>query len=242
MNIDEAQLDMRSYPGEVHAHQHDHYHQLVLPCEGALEMQVGSREGRVGHGYLAVVAAGESHAFAARGDNRFLVADLPLANSDVWQALPPFLPLSQPLRQYIGFLQSWLASGHTASVPGSDQVLSELLMAGVESPVVDRRIESVREWMSQHFAEAVSLPQLAALACLSVRQFSARFRQATGQSPQQYLISLRLEKAQALLQQTDMSLQQISDAVGYTSLSAFSHRFRQRFDVSPGYYRRNEQA
>lgn len=241
MNIEEAQLELRSYPGEVHAHQHDHYHQLVLPCEGMLEMQVGQSEGRVGPGCLAVVAAGETHAFAAQGHNRFLVADLPWMAADVWTQLPAFVPVSQPLRQYIGFLQSWLSSGHSTAVPGCGQVLAELLIEPRQQTLTDSRIEHVRDWMEQHFAEPVTLAQLAALACLSVRQFSARFRQATGQSPQQYLIQLRLKRAQALLQQTNMSLQQVSDAVGYASVSAFSHRFREQLGISPGYYRRNEQ-
>lgn len=48
MNIADTQLELRSYPGEIRTHQHDQYHQLVLPCEGVLEMQVGSREGLVG--------------------------------------------------------------------------------------------------------------------------------------------------------------------------------------------------
>ncbi len=239
MNIQEAQLELRSYPGEVNAHQHDHYHQLVLPCEGTLEMQVGHREGRVGPSCLAVVPAGETHAFAAQGDNRFLVADLPLMMADAWAQLPAFVPLSQPLRQYIGFLQSWLGAGHTAAVPGCDRVLAELLITPKTQTLTDSRIEHVRDWMSQHFAEPLTLLQLASLSCLSVRQFSARFRQATGQSPQQYLIQLRMQRAQALLQQTDMSLQQVSDAVGYASVSAFSHRFREQLGISPGYYRRN---
>lgn len=156
-----------------------------------------------------------------------------------WSALPAFVSVSAPLRAYMGFLASWLASGHTSAVPGCGQVLAELLAVPDAAGSSDRRIERVRDWMEVHYAEPVTLAQLAALACLSVRQFSERFRQACGQSPQQYLRGVRLQRAQALLQQTDLSLQQVSDAVGYTSLSAFSQRFREHWGVSPGHYRRN---
>src|ERR1700679_3253730 len=68
-------LDLRSYPDEVRAHDHPH-HQVILALEGALDMEIGTRSGRVDSGRGALVPAGTMHAFAGIGRNRFVTLDI----------------------------------------------------------------------------------------------------------------------------------------------------------------------
>ena len=66
-------LDLRSYPGESHAHDHP-YHQVILALEGGLDMEIGGRSGRVDAARGALVPAGTLHAFAGVGRNQFVAA------------------------------------------------------------------------------------------------------------------------------------------------------------------------
>src|SRR3954465_12626966 len=68
-------LDLRSYPGEAHAHDHP-YHQVILALEGGLDMEIGGRAGRVDSARGALVPAGTLHAFAGVGRNRFVPLDI----------------------------------------------------------------------------------------------------------------------------------------------------------------------
>src|SRR3954451_12621194 len=68
-------VNLRSYPGESHAHEHP-YHQVILALEGGLDMEIGGRPGRVDSARGALVPAGTLHAFAGIGRNRFVTLDI----------------------------------------------------------------------------------------------------------------------------------------------------------------------
>ncbi len=82
-----------------------------------------------------------------------------------------------------------------------------------------------------------SLNSLAAGVGLSTRSLVRRFRDATGQSPSQYLRNLRLREAKALLLQSDLSVADIGWRCGYGSPSRFAQAFRAATDLSPREYR-----
>src|ERR1700742_4227222 len=73
-------LDLRSYPGESHEHDHP-YHQVILALEGGLDMEIGGRSGRVDAGRGALVPAGMMHVFAGIGRNRFVTLDIGTASA-----------------------------------------------------------------------------------------------------------------------------------------------------------------
>ena len=70
----------------------------------------------------------------------------------------------------------------------------------------DEAIALVQSYLGKHFASPLRLPQLAEQAGLSERSLTRRFKQATGQSPLDYLNTLRLRTARELLQQSNLSL------------------------------------
>ncbi|WP_293760578.1 AraC family transcriptional regulator [uncultured Aquitalea sp.] len=230
-------LSLRSYPGECHSHQHDH-HQLVLPVRGCLELEVDGRGGRVDAGSLAVIEAGASHGFAASGDNRFLVADVPLSMSGAWLAAAPFRPLSPPLQSYLVFLRDM--AGQTATPACQLSMLAlllQLLPGGDAAP--DPRLRRACAWLEARLAEDCKLADLARDVHLSPRQLSELFRRQLGVSPGQYLQNLRMDKARRLLESTRLPVQQVAEACGYGSLAAFSDRFARHTGQSPTHYRRH---
>ncbi len=81
---------------------------------------------------------------------------------------------------------------------------------------------------------------LAEQAGLSRSAFSAKFTEAVGQPPLQYLIECRMRRARALLRDTKLGLKVVAQKVGYANESAFSNSFRRLAGVSPGEYRKSK--
>ena len=73
---------------------------------------------------------------------------------------------------------------------------------------------------------------------LSRRSFDRRFRAATGYSPREYLHSLRVEEAKQMLEASQLSSEEISEAVGYADPRAFQRLFRKLTGLTPSSYRK----
>lgn len=82
-----------------------------------------------------------------------------------------------------------------------------------------------------------SLGRLSSEADMSVSHFSRMFRKATGRSPSQYFIHMRMEVARQLLLESDLSIISIALNVGYASPSYFAQLFRRHTGVTPREYR-----
>ncbi len=233
-------LDLRSYSGETRAHHHD-YHQLVLPVEGRLAMQIGEQAGDVSNAELALISAGKDHQFAGSEKNCFVVADVPPSLAPELEKLPAFIKLDRALAQYVSFLHQQLSRPDSAASSERQMLLLliELLKERFGQRLrIDRRIELLREFIDNHFQQALSQARLAAIVNLSPRQMNEVFRRELGMTPQQYLVEKRMQHAWQLLADGELQVQQIAELSGYASLASFSDRFRRHFGVSPRHFRR----
>ena len=87
------------------------------------------------------------------------------------------------------------------------------------------------------YAEPLTVADMARAARLSPAHFSREFRAAFGESPHQYLLTRRLERAAALLRHTDHSVADICMAVGLRSVGSFTTSFGRAYGLSPTAYR-----
>ena len=99
------------------------------------------------------------------------------------------------------------------------------------------KLRRVIEAMDAQLGDDFSLAQLARTAELSEYHFSRMFKRATGLSPSQYFIGLRMARARRLLIETQRSVIDIGLEVGYSSPSHFSQVFRREVGVTPSAYR-----
>ena len=90
------------------------------------------------------------------------------------------------------------------------------------------------------FTSKVDIPYLAGLENLSNSRYVAIFKNQTGKSPNEYIIDLRLQLAKSLLENTNMSIKQISERVGYNDQYFFSRLFKKHLGVSPQNYRKDK--
>jgi AraC family transcriptional regulator len=103
--------------------------------------------------------------------------------------------------------------------------------------LVDRRIRRAVELMHTHLDCELPLEEIAAAAYLSPFHFARLFKKLTGASPHAYLAHLRQTRAQTLLAETDLSVTDISQRVGYGSSSHFTKAFRQATGFTPRGFR-----
>ncbi|HEX8544044.1 MAG TPA: AraC family transcriptional regulator [Pseudomonas sp.] len=100
------------------------------------------------------------------------------------------------------------------------------------------KLHRVIDRMEQGLATEFSLAALAAEAGMSAFYFSRLFRRATGQSPSQYFIQMRMAVARRLLLQSTLSVIEVALEVGYGSPSHFAHVFKRHTGITPREYRR----
>jgi len=94
-----------------------------------------------------------------------------------------------------------------------------------------------RDYLQARLAENVSLHELAAVANLSPFHFARMFKQSTGLPPHAYLRRLRAERACALLRDTQLSVAEVANAVGYETPQAFARMFRGEIGTTPSVWR-----
>lgn len=100
-----------------------------------------------------------------------------------------------------------------------------------------RHLLRAKDLIDARYAEPLDVPALARAAKLSPAHFSREFRRAFGETPHQYLLTRRLERAAALLRSTDRSVTNICFTVGLRSVGSFTTSFRRAFGMTPTAYR-----
>jgi AraC-like DNA-binding protein len=100
-----------------------------------------------------------------------------------------------------------------------------------------RHLVRAKDLADAHYAEPLTVADLAGAARLSPAHFSREFRRAFGESPHQYLLTRRLERSAALLRSTDWSVADICCAVGLASVGSFTTSFGRMFGMTPLAYR-----
>ncbi|RCH54960.1 AraC family transcriptional regulator [Mucilaginibacter hurinus] len=102
-----------------------------------------------------------------------------------------------------------------------------------------RRLNLAKEYLYSNFNTNVTLEDLAEHACLSVNHLLRTFKQAFNLTPHQFLIQLRLQRAQLLLKTTPYSINEIVGMVGFECPSSFIRLFRTHYKVTPLKFRKN---
>ncbi|MBR7777677.1 GlxA family transcriptional regulator [Undibacterium rugosum] len=107
----------------------------------------------------------------------------------------------------------------------------------VDNVPEDALIQRAHLWLTRHQKQAFSLTALAQHLAVSERTVIRRFSQLLNTTPGKYAQRLKLEVARRLLEQTDLSLDEIALRIGYQDSSAFRRLFRRSYDCSPSAWR-----
>src|SRR5437879_6752729 len=100
-----------------------------------------------------------------------------------------------------------------------------------------RHLLRAKDLVDARYREPLDVAALARAAHLSPAHFSREFRRAFGDTPHQYLLTRRLERAAELLRNTDHSVAEICLEVGLSSIGSFTTSFGKAFGLSATEYR-----
>lgn len=107
---------------------------------------------------------------------------------------------------------------------------------------IERHLLRARDLADHRYDESIGVADMAAAAGLSQAHFSRAFRATFGISPHGYLLTRRLERAAALLRNTDHDIARVCMEVGLTSVGSFTTSFKRMFGQTPAAYRASHAA
>jgi AraC family transcriptional regulator len=164
---------------------------------------------------------------------RNAIADLLYAVSRVFQEKP------EEAHGYVSRAAELLRTDPTSEIKG--RFLSEIESAAPQTargglaPWIVRKLST---YIETHLDSAICSVDLAVIAELSVSHFSRAFRKSFDEPPHSYVMRRRIERAQGLMLQTNLSLAQIAIGCGLSDQAHFNKSFRRFVGQSPGAWRR----
>lgn len=120
------------------------------------------------------------------------------------------------------------------------QLLIKLYRSHPESfptPDNDSEMDEAKRYIDKHYADGISVNELASMFFLTPSHFIVRFKKYTGYTPCKYKGLCRLNRARALLTDRRLTLGEIAEMCGYADLNSFVRSFRQAMNVTPGQFR-----
>ncbi|MEV4149995.1 AraC family transcriptional regulator [Amycolatopsis sp. NPDC049691] len=206
---------------------------FLQPSHADLSVELGGELETV-HVYIADAAVQE-----AAGDHA------PIRLAEELGSTDPLL--EQLVLSLDGVVRDWEPSARTYADQLGALVAAQLVRRHHAGPVPeqatarglsDRQFTRVRDFMAERLAEAVPLADLAALAGLSVSQFSRQFKARTGVPPHRYLLRLRVERAGLLLRTGDDPIAEIAARCGFSHQEHLTRVLRAQLGTTPAALRR----
>ncbi|QMV43913.1 AraC family transcriptional regulator [Cohnella cholangitidis] len=162
----------------------------------------------------------------------------------------------QPIAlQRLGYVETRLRAilqqaNHHA--PAADLIMAEALCGILTAMYEDKHVNDTLKLsssaakaisetvidMERHFAEDISIKELARKIHMTTYAFIRLFKRQTGLTPYEYILKARITKARIMLEQTDLSVTEISEQVGFRNANNFIRKFKMLANTTPLQYRR----
>lgn len=151
----------------------------------------------------------------------------------------------QVVRSFHGIFSEFIRHDYCFEEAAAAQLISVFTMLSRNIKSADKniasadsdRIYSSLKFIYKNYNTALTLSQLADIEHLSVSRYRTIFKRCTGFSPQDYIITLRIQRACELIAQSDMTVKEIAESVGYQDQLYFSRIFKSRMGIVPNRYK-----
>lgn len=244
-------------------HTHSSYNVTAL-LEGELDLSVGDATARLAAGQVGLTSAGQPHAAEGRRCRLVsiglsaesmgeLVLELGLSRSNVELGFRTPVVTDAAILELARSMAAELSGDRAGREQMVDALVRQLAIHLVRTHVlvrrsdrvewsragpVDRRLRLAVEYVHDHYAESLSLEEIAGAAFLSEYHFARLFKQLMGVTPHAYLTSVRLEQAKRRLADGELPIAEIALQTGFGSQSHLTRMFKSMTGTTPRVYRR----
>ena len=119
--------------------------------------------------------------------------------------------------------------------------LNNLQVTASEKKKMKKEAFIIKDYIDRYYHEDITLDVLASKLHMNKFYLAHEFKKDVGVSPISYLVQRRIHESKYLLKDTDLSVSQISDILGFSSLSYFAQTFKRSTSLSPLQYRKNHE-
>jgi transcriptional regulator GlxA family with amidase domain len=119
-----------------------------------------------------------------------------------------------------------------------DAMLIDIAKNASEPENKIQKLSTSINYINENYTKELNVPELAKMEFLSVSRYIALFKEVTGSSPYQYVISLRLNTACEMLRDSSLSVTQIAEVLGFQNCFFFSKLFKKHLKMSPTQYKK----
>jgi AraC-like DNA-binding protein len=241
---------------KLEPHEHD-YFQIIYFLSGSGSFLLDGHERPVAHGDLFLIKPQHRHGLTVASviktlDLKFVVKDAHLQRTLLRAA--SYFPDCEPALSHLferirqegegkGALFQELCGAYLLELlilllrqerrPARVAHLAKV-PAGCPADAVSKRVV---EFIQQHYAEDVHLPEIARVLGVSERRIRQKFQESVGIPPMRYLLQCRVEQAKELINYSDYALKEIAERVGFKNIHHFTRVFSEIAGVSPGLWR-----
>lgn len=134
-----------------------------------------------------------------------------------------------PIRANIYLMMTGLLRYYCGSKDESDRMIYHNVL----------RLRPVIEYIAEHYCEKIYIEKLADMITVSADYFTKMFKDSIGKTPIEYINSLRINEAMRQLSETDRSMADIADDIGFCNPNYFHKIFKQYMNTSPLSYRKS---
>ena len=224
----------------------DYY--LIYVVEGELFLDMPNFTQAIGKGTAFIIPPKHMYKYSGNSSTRYLFAHFTgsyvvgFLKECGFDTLPCILEndFSKELYGKFGLMIDTFLRNDRLSTQKCACMLQEILISIYEGSL-DKAdsspLKTSLKYIHGFFTDKISIPYLAGLENLSNSRYVTVFKSQTGKSPNEYIIELRLQLAKGLLNNTNMSIKQISQRVGYADQYFFSRIFKKYLGISPQKYR-----
>lgn len=225
---------------------------LIAMLTGSLSYQTRHQRGVARAGQALLVDCNAPHAYAAQGRCSFTFVHFDGAQSrELFEEIlrkggclvKPLYP--NALHESIGEMLSTMRQEHRMNEAQCSAMLYTILMQLLEASgasgagrVGHSLVDSAIAYIQEHLTEKLTVEDIAAHAGYSAGYFSHLFAEEAGMSPYQFVVQCRVERAQQLLQTTQLTVQEVAFQTGFNSAANFCYTFRRLTGVSPHEFRK----
>ena len=231
-----------TYPQKYHYPNHNHdFYEMAYYSKGTGLLNADGKDYPLGNGYYAIVPPGMTHCETQHLDAEkicigiYCNEDFPFlyqkeSNAKVHQIINEMLKERQNLKYNSWGLLSIKLNEMFIYIDRDKHSKKRSSITNLEHIVVD---------IDMNFSEKISLQQYADQLNISYDYFRHKFKELTGFSPQEYITNKKLEAAENLLSSSTLSCSEISNQCGFSTSAQFSKMFKDKYNMSPIQYRRN---